>query len=252
LDVTPLSLGVETLGGIADFLIERNTTIPTKKSRIYTTAQDSQSEVEIHVLQGERSRAADNKSLGRFHLMGIPPARRGEPQVEVTFDIDANGILNVKAQDKATGKEQQITITGSGNLGREEIEKMVEESQKYADEDAKAKESQEVKNRADSLAYEAEKNLNELGDKIDDDDKQRVQDKLIALRSAMTSDDTEDIRSKTVDLEQELHTVSQKLYEKSAQSAAETPQADETEELVGAATCGEEVIDAEFNENKEE
>jgi molecular chaperone DnaK (HSP70) len=184
--------------------------------------------------------------------MGIPPARRGEPQVEVTFDIDANGILNVKAQDKATGKEQQITITGSGNLGREEIEKMVEESQKYADEDAKAKESQEVKNRADSLAYEAEKNLNELGDKIDDDDKQRVQDKLIALRSAMTSDDTEDIRSKTVDLEQELHTVSQKLYEKSAQSAAETPQADETEEPVGAATGGEEVIDAEFNENKEE
>jgi molecular chaperone DnaK len=252
LDVTPLSLGVETLGGIADFLIERNTTIPTKKSRIYTTAQDSQSEVEIHVLQGERSRAADNKSLGRFHLMGIPPARRGEPQVEVTFDIDANGILNVKAQDKATGKEQQITITGSGNLGREEIDKMVEESQKYAEEDAKAKESQEVKNRADSLAYEAEKNLNELGDKIDDDDKQRVQDKLIALRSAMTSDDTEDIRSKTVDLEQELHTVSQKLYEKSAQSAAETPQADETEEPVGAATCGEEVIDAEFNENKEE
>jgi molecular chaperone DnaK len=252
LDVTPLSLGVETLGGIADFLIERNTTIPTKKSRIYTTAQDSQSEVEIHVLQGERSRAADNKSLGRFHLMGIPPARRGEPQVEVTFDIDANGILNVKAQDKATGKEQQITITGSGNLGREEIDKMVEESQKYAEEDAKAKESQEVKNRADSLAYEAEKNLNELGDKIDDDDKQRVQDKLIALRSAMTSDDTEDIRSKTVDLEQELHTVSQKLYEKSAQSAAETPQADETEEPVGAATGGEEVIDAEFNENKEE
>jgi len=251
LDVTPLSLGVETLGGIADFLIERNTTIPTKKSRIYTTAQDSQSEVEIHVLQGERSRAADNKSLGRFHLMGIPPARRGEPQVEVTFDIDANGILNVKAQDKATGKEQQITITGSGNLGREEIEKMVEESQKYAEEDAKAKESQEVKNRADSLAYEAEKNLNELGDKIDDEDKQRVQDKLIALRSAMTSDDTEDIRSKTVDLEQELHTVSQKLYEKSAQTSSETP-TESSEEPVGAATGGEDVIDAEFKENKEE
>ncbi len=252
LDVTPLSLGVETLGGIADFLIERNTTIPTKKSRIYTTAQDSQSEVEIHVLQGERTRAGDNKSLGRFHLMGIPPARRGEPQVEVTFDIDANGILNVKAQDKATGKEHQITITGSGNLGREEIEKMVEESQKYAEEDAKAKESQEVKNRADSLAYEAEKNLNELGDKIDDEDKQRVQDKLIALRSAMTSDDTEDIRSKTVDLEQELHTVSQKLYEKSAQTAAESPQAEATEEPVGAAAGSDEVIDAEFNENKEE
>ncbi|MDQ2986520.1 MAG: molecular chaperone DnaK [Armatimonadota bacterium] len=250
LDVTPLSLGVETLGGIADFLIERNTTIPTKKSRIYTTAQDNQSEVEIHVLQGERSRAGDNKSLGRFHLMGIPAARRGEPQVEVTFDIDANGILNVKAQDKASGKEQQITITGSGNLGREEIEKMVEESQKYADDDAKAKESQEVKNRADSLAYQAESNLTDLGDKIEEADKQLVQDKLIALRSAMTTDDIDDIRSKTADLEQELHTISQKLYESSAK-ASEAPQ-EPTEETVGAATGGEEVIDAEFNESKEE
>lgn len=252
LDVTPLSLGVETLGGIADLLIERNTTIPTKKSRIYTTAQDNQGEVEIHVLQGERSRAADNKSLGRFHLMGLPPARRGEPQIEVTFDIDANGILNVKAQDKATGREQQITITGSGNLGREEIEKMVEESQRYAEEDAQAKESQEVKNRADSLAYEAEKNLSELGDKIEEADKQRVQEKLIALRSSMTSDDIEDIRAKTSDLEQELQTISQKLYEQSAaQANAEQPQP-ETEEPVGAATGGEEVIDAEFKENKEE
>ena len=252
LDVTPLSLGVETLGGIADFLIERNTTIPTKKSRIYTTAQDNQGEVEIHVLQGERSRAADNKSLGRFHLMGIPPARRGEPQIEVTFDIDANGILNVKAQDKATGKEQTITITGSGNLGREEIEKMVEESQRYAEEDAKAKEAQEVKNRADSLAYQAEKNISELGDKIEEADKQRVQEKLIALRSAMTSDDIEDIRSKTTDLEQELHTISQKLYEQSAAQANAEQAPQETEEPVGAATGGEEVIDAEFKENKEE
>jgi molecular chaperone DnaK len=252
LDVTPLSLGVETLGGIADLLIERNTTIPTKKSRIYTTAQDNQGEVEIHVLQGERSRAADNKSLGRFHLMGLPPARRGEPQIEVTFDIDANGILNVKAQDKATGREQQITITGSGNLGREEIEKMVEESQRYAEEDAKAKESQEIKNRADSLAYEAEKNLTELGDKIEEADKQRVQEKLITLRSSMNSDDIDDIRAKTTDLEQELQTISQKLYEQSAaQANAEQPQP-ETEEPVGAATGGEEVIDAEFKENKEE
>jgi molecular chaperone DnaK len=252
LDVTPLSLGVETLGGIADFLIERNTTIPTKKSRIYTTAQDNQSEVEIHVLQGERSRAADNKSLGRFHLMGIPAARRGEPQVEVTFDIDANGILNVKAQDKATGKEQTITITGSGNLGREEIDKMVEDAKMYADEDAKAKEAQEVKNRADSLAYQAEKNISELGDKIDESDKQRVQEKLVTLRSAMTSDDIEDIRGKTTDLEQELHTISQKLYEQSAAQANTEQQQPETEEPVGAATGGDEVIDAEFNENKEE
>jgi molecular chaperone DnaK len=252
LDVTPLSLGVETLGGIADFLIERNTTIPTKKSRIYTTAQDNQSEVEIHVLQGERSRAGDNKSLGRFHLMGIPPARRSEPQIEVTFDIDANGILNVKAQDKATGKEQQITISGSGNLGREEIEKMVEESQRYAEDDAKAKESQEVKNRADGLAYQAERNMADLGDKIEEADKQRVQEKLIALRSSLTSDDIEDIRAKTTDLEQDLHTISQKIYEQSAAQSNEPSGHPEGEEPVGAAAGGEEVIDAEFKENKEE
>ncbi|MBA3725168.1 MAG: molecular chaperone DnaK [Armatimonadetes bacterium] len=249
LDVIPLGLGVETLGGIADFLIERNTTIPTKKSRIYTTAQDNQQEVEIHVLQGERSRAGDNKSLGRFHLMGIPAAPRGIPQVEVTFDIDANGILNVKAQDKATGKEQAITITGSGNLNREEIDRMVEEAQRFSDEDAKAKENQEVKNRADSLAYGVEKNLADLGDKLDEVDRTRIQEKVGALRTAIASDDVDAIQSKFSDLEQESHALAQKLYEQTSQ---QTPDEEAETEPVGAAASTEgEVIDAEFDENKD-
>lgn len=249
LDVTPLGLGVETLGGIADFLIERNTTIPTKKSRIYTTAQDNQQEVEIHVLQGERSRAGDNKSLGRFHLMGIPAAPRGIPQVEVTFDIDANGILNVKAQDKATGKEQTITITGSGNLNREEIDRMVEEAQRFSDEDAKAKENQDVKNRADSLAYGVEKNLADLGDKLDEADRTRIQERVGALRTAIASDDVDEIQSKFSDLEQESHALAQKLYEQTSQQA---PDAEAETEPVGAAAPTEsEVIDAEFDENKD-
>jgi molecular chaperone DnaK len=250
LDVTPLSLGVETLGGITDILIERNTTIPTKKSRIYTTAQDNQQEVEIHVLQGERSRASDNKSLGRFHLMGIPPAPRGIPQVEVTFDIDANGILNVKAQDKASGKEQMITITGSGNLNREEIDKMVEEAQRFADDDAKAKESQEVKNRADSLAYQVEKNIIELGDKLSDDEKSRIQEKVAALRTALASDDVDDIQAKYSDLEHESHMISQKLYEQASQAAGETTA--EGEPVGAAAPSDGDVIEAEFDEKKDE
>jgi molecular chaperone DnaK len=249
LDVTPLSLGVETLGGITDILIERNTTIPTKKSRIYTTAQDNQQEVEIHVLQGERSRAADNKDLGRFHLMGIPAAPRGIPQIEVTFDIDANGILNVKAQDKATGKEQTITITGSGNLNREEIDRMVEEAQRFAGEDQEAKEAQEVKNGADSLAYQVEKLLSDVGDKISDDERTRIQEKIGALRAANAGDDLDEIRAKKSDLEQESHALSQRLYEQASQQSAETQEG----EPVGAAASANEgeVIDAEFNENKE-
>ncbi|MFN8139659.1 MAG: molecular chaperone DnaK [Fimbriimonadales bacterium] len=250
LDVTPLSLGVETLGGIMDPVIERNTTIPTKKSRIYTTAQDNQQEVEIHVLQGERSRASDNKSLGRFHLVGIPPAPRGIPQVEVTFDIDANGILNVKAKDMATSKEQTITISGSGSLNREEIDRMVAEAQAYADDDKNAREAAETKNSADSLAYGVERTIRDLGDKLEGVDKTRIEDKVAALRKAIAEGNVDDIKAAQADLEQEQHMLAQKLYESKSQETPAEPQT----AGVGAETGGggsEEVIDAEFKETKE-
>ncbi|MCH8273780.1 MAG: molecular chaperone DnaK [Armatimonadetes bacterium] len=252
LDVTPLSLGVETLGGITDMLIERNTTIPTKKARVYTTAQDNQTQVDIHVLQGERTRSADNKSLGRFHLVGLPPAPRGVPQVEVTFDIDANGILNVAAKDTASGKQQAITITGSGNLSREEIDRMVTESQKYDEEDRQVREAQEVKNSADSLAYGVERQLREIGEQIEEADRKAVQEKLDALRKAIAEDDLEEIKVKMAELEQEQHTLAQKLYDAAATQTDETEEAAATEEEpVGAAAADGDVIDAEFKEEKE-
>jgi molecular chaperone DnaK len=212
LDVTPLSLGIETLGGVTTKLIERNTTIPTKKSEVFSTASDSQPQVEIHVLQGERQMAVDNKTIGRFTLDGIPPAPRGIPQIEVTFDIDANGILHVTARDKATGKEQKIKIEASGGLSEAEIKKMVTDAESHAEEDKKQREEIEVKNRGDALAYETEKNLKELGDKIDSESKARVESALESLKKAVERNDSADIRSASEALTQLWNDVSSKLY----------------------------------------
>jgi len=209
LDVTPLTLGIETLGGVMTPLIERNTTIPTRKSEIFTTAEDGQTAVDIHVLQGERPMAADNITLGRFRLEGIPPAPRGVPQIEVTFDIDANGILNVSAKDKATGKEQKITITASTNLSKEEVERMVEEARRHQAEDQRRKQLVETRNMADNLAYQTEKTLRELGDKVSEADRSAIQSKIDELRRVMESDDVARIRA----VMEELRQVSMKLGE---------------------------------------
>ena len=213
LDVTPLSLGIETLGGVCTRLIERNTTIPTKKSQIFSTAADNQTSVEVNVLQGEREMAQYNKSLGRFHLDGIAPARRGVPQIEVTFDIDANGIVNVSAKDLGTGKEQHITITSSTNMSKEDIEKAVKEAEMYAAEDAKRKEEIDVRNQGDQMVYQTEKTLSEMGDKLDPADKSEVESKLSALKSALTGTDTAAIKSATEELTQAFYKVSEKMYQ---------------------------------------
>jgi molecular chaperone DnaK len=241
LDVTPLSLGVETQGGIFDKLIDRNTTIPTKKSRVYTTAADNQPEVEIHILQGERPMARDNKSLGRFHLAGIPPAPARVPQIEVTFDIDANGILHVSAQEKGTGAKQSITITGSGNLNRDEIERMVREAEMNAEADQQFQELAELKNKADSLASQTEKTLRDAGDKIDEATRQSATEKIEAVRKAVVSGFEEEIKTTYADLEQLSHSIAEKLY---AASGTEGGVSENT------AADGEEVIDAEFKEEK--
>jgi len=213
LDVTPLSLGVETLGGVMTTLIKRNTTIPTRKSEIFSTAEDSQTAVDIHILQGERPIASDNMTLGRFRLEGIPPAPRGIPQVEVTFDIDANGILNVTAQDKATSKEQKITITASTNLSQTEVERMVRESQDHAGEDSKRKERVEARNQADHLVYQAEKTLNELGAKVDGSVRADIEGKINDVKSAMESDDLNRIKTTTNALQQALMQIGQAAYQ---------------------------------------
>jgi len=212
LDVTPLSLGVETLGGVMTKLIDRNTTIPTQKSEIFSTAADGQTAVDIHILQGEREMAGDNMTLGRFRLEGIPPAPRGIPQVEVTFDIDANGILNVSARDKATNKEQRITITASTNLNKDEVERMVRDAQSHAEEDKTRREMVELKNQADSLAYQSERTINDLGDKVDSIEKGRVEGLIKDLREAIGQEDKERISRLTNDLQQEMYKVSQSAY----------------------------------------
>lgn len=222
LDVTPLSLGIETMGGVNTVIIERNTTIPTKKSQIFSTAADNQTSVEVHVLQGERQFAKDNKTLGMFHLDGILPARRGTPQIEVTFDIDTNGIVHVSAKDLGTGKEQQISITASSNMSKEDIEKAVHEAEQFAEEDKKKREAVDLRNNAEQMAYQTEQLINENGDKFSADDKSALESKLATLKEALKGDNTDAIKSAQEDLTNKFYEVSQKLYE--ATNAAQAAQ----------------------------
>ena len=231
LDVTPLSLGIETLGGVATKLIERNTTIPTKKSQVFTTAADGQTEVDIHVVQGEREMAADNTTLGRFQLTGIPAARRGVPQIEVTFDIDANGIVNVTAKDQGSGKEQKITITSSSNLTDEEIDRKVKEAEQFAEEDKKKKENIDVKNNAESLVYQARKTLEDA--KIEGAEKDEIEAKINKLEEAINSNDTEAIKAQTEELQNTIYSMSEKMYQANA-NAEGRDQASADEDVVDA------------------
>ncbi len=240
LDVTPLTLSVETLGGVATPMIPRNTTIPTKKSQIYSTATDGQTQVEIHVVQGERPMAADNKSLGKFILDGIPPAPRGVPQIEVTFDIDANGILSVSAQDKATGRQQKITITASSGLTEAEIQRMVKEAEMHAAEDARRKEEAEVRNQADSAVFAAEKVLRDFADRLPEDAKQRTQERIDAVRKALEKQDIERIRSATDELNRQVQTLGAAMYQQPGSAEPATDGA-------GSGTR-EDVVDADFTE----
>lgn len=245
LDVSPLTLGIETLGGVATPLIERNTTIPTKKSQTFSTAADGQTSVEIHVVQGERQMAADNKTLGRFTLSGIAPAPRGIPQIEVTFDIDANGIVNVSAKDKGTGKEANITITASTNLSDDEIQKAVDEAKRFEEEDKKRKESIEVKNGADQMAYQTEKTLDELKDKISAEDKAKIEGKLNELKTVKDGNDMEAIKKATEELSQEFYAVSSKLYQDAGAPGAEGAGFDPNAHA-GQQQQDDNVVDADF------
>jgi molecular chaperone DnaK len=242
LDVTPLSLGIETLGGIFTRLIERNTTIPTKKSQTFSTAEDSQTAVTIRVFQGEREMAQDNKALGQFDLVGIPPAPRGMPQIEVTFDIDANGIVNVSAKDKATGKEQQIRIQASGGLSDADIEKMVKDAQANAEEDKKRRELVEVRNHADAAVHQAEKSVKDLGDKVSAADKSTVEAAVAALKSALEGDDVEAIKARTNELQQASMKLGEALYQQQAAAGGAGPEGGE------AGAKNDDVVDADFEE----
>jgi molecular chaperone DnaK len=220
LDVTPLSLSIETLGGVATKLIERNTTIPTRKSQIFSTAADNQTSVEIHVLQGEREMASGNTSLGKFQLMGIPPAPRGIPQIEVTFDIDANGILQVSAKDLGTGKEQSITITASNKLNEDEIDEAIKQAEEFAEEDKKRKEKIEAVNQADSLIYSTEKTLEELGDKVTSEEREKLEAAIEDLKKVLEEDDVNLIKEKSEALSKEVYGISSRIYQQVAQEQA--------------------------------
>ena len=241
LDVTPLSLGIETMGGVCTKLIERNTTIPVKKSQIFSTAADNQTSVDIHVLQGEREMAQDNKTLGNFMLSGIAPAPRGVPQIEVSFDIDANGIVNVSAKDLGTGQEQKITITASSNLSDEDIDKAVKEAEQYAAEDKKRKEAIDIRNNADQLVYQSEKTLSEIGDKVDQADKDAVQAEVEKVKEALKGDNTDAIKTASDALQQKFYEISQKLY------AQANPQGQPGQDA-GAQPGGDNVYDADFTD----
>ena len=245
LDVTPLSLGIETLGGVCTRLIDRNTTIPTKKSQIFSTAADNQTSVEVNVLQGEREMARDNKSLGQFHLDGIAPARRGVPQIEVTFDIDANGIVNVSAKDLGTGKEQHITITSSTNMSKEDIEKAVREAEQFAAEDAKRKEEVDTRNQGDQILYQTEKTLEEMGDKLDDAEKAEIESKKEALKTALQGTDTASIKSATEELTQAFYKVSEKMYQQAGGAAGDAG-VDPTQGAPGGGDGGADYYDADY------
>jgi molecular chaperone DnaK len=249
LDVTPLSLGIETLGGVSTKLIEKNTTIPTKKSQIFSTAADNQPAVEIHVLQGEREMAGGNKTLGRFQLVGIPAAPRGMPQIEVTFDIDANGIVSVSAKDMGTGKEQSIKITASSGLSEEEIDSLIKDAEMHADEDKKKRELIDARNMADSMIYTTEKTIKEAGDKVDEATKGNIDQAIENLKKAMEADDTEEIKRLTDELTQASHKLAEAMYAQASQQQAQTEGATGAESAAGAEK-DEDVVDADFEEVK--
>ena len=249
LDVTPLSLGIETLGGVCTKLIERNTTIPSSKSQVFSTAADNQTSVEIHVLQGEREMASDNRTLGRFILEGIASAPRGVPQVEVSFDIDANGILNVKAKDKGTGKEQKITITASSELSEDDIERMKKEAEASAEEDKKKREAIEAKNNADNLIYQTEKTMTDAKDKLKDETKAALEAGISELKEALAAEDTDKIKEKTDELQKKVHEFSQELYQSAGAEAAETPSDAKSDEAESSSSKDDDnVVDADYEE----
>jgi len=248
LDVTPLTLGIETKGGVMTKLIERNTTIPTRKGEVFSTAEDNQPSVEIHVLQGEREMATYNKSLGKFQLTGIPPAPRGVPQIEVGFDIDANGILNVSAKDLGTGKEQKIEIRAGGGLSDDEIKRMVSDAETHADDDRRARELAEARNTAENAAYQAERQLKELGEQVDSDSRTEIEAAIKAVRESLTSEDAADINAKAEALQTSFHKVSEAMYERAQQQASASQAQGNGASGDGAADAGEpeeDVVDAE-------